>query len=124
MTKKTKIIIGIISSIGLIITTTIIICYAYIILKFSDFGGDFSPKIVDSIDSPNERYTMNIYFLDGGPISADSEIVEILDHKKNKKWNLYYENKGNLKEYKWINNNTVSINNKKINIHKEEYPVD
>lgn len=124
MTKKTKIIIGIISSIVLIITTTIIICYAYIILKFSDFGGDFSPKIVDSIDSPNERYTMNIYFLDGGPISADSEIVEILDHKKNKKWNLYYENKGNLKEYKWINNNTVSINNKKINIHKEEYPVD
>lgn len=124
MKKKTKIIIGIISSIVLIITTTIIICYAYIILKFSDFGGDFSPKIVDSIDSPNERYTMNIYFLDGGPISADSEIVEILDHKKNKKWNLYYENKGNLKEYKWINNNTVSINNKKINIHKEEYPVD
>ena len=124
MTEKSKIIIGIISSIGLIITTTIIICYAYIILKFSDFGGDFSPKIVDSIDSPNERYTMNIYFLDGGPISADSEIVEILDHKKNKKWNLYYENKGNLKEYKWINNNTVSINNKKINIHKEEYPVD
>ena len=124
MTKKTKIIIGIISSIVLIITTTIIIYYAYIILKFSNFGGDFSPKIVDSIDSPNERYTMNIYFLDGGPISADSEIVEILDHKKNKKWNLYYENKGNLKEYKWINNDSININGETINIYKDTYHVD
>ena len=113
MTKKTKIIIGIISSIVLIITTTIIIYYAYIILKFSNFGGDFIPKIVASTDSPNKRYTINLYFIDGGPISANADRIEIVDNKNNKKWNIYYEYKRNIKEYKWIDNERILINGKK-----------
>ena len=112
-------------AIGIFVASVVLIYFVYIALKigfaFATIGGDSIPKITDSVNSPNERYTMNIYFIDGGPISADVDRIEIVDNKNNEKWEIYYEYKGNLKKYSWIDNDNVSINDDKINIHKDKY---
>ena len=99
----------------------IVVMYVCILINSVQLKGLPKGEKIYQIDSPNKTYTMNIYFIDGGPISADADRIEIVDNKNNKKWNIYYQYKGNLKKYSWIDNDNVSINGNKINIHKDKY---
>ena len=121
MKKNTKIIIGIVSFLAIVIVSTILIYWAHIIIEFSKLGGDFEPKIIQSVDSPNKKYTMHIYYIDGGPISADTFIVYIYDNKKKKEYEIYYGYNEKFNSSEWIDNKNVVINGRKLNIYKDKY---
>lgn len=83
----------------------------------------FLPKgiLIESRNSPNGVYIMNAYKIDGGPISADAIRVEIINKKKNKKKNIYWCYPKSEVSIKWLNDETVEINEIKLNIKKEKY---
>ena len=61
-----------------------LIMYVCLLIKGENLEGLPKGELVASTDSPNKRYTMNLYFIDGGPISANADRIEIVDNKNNK----------------------------------------
>jgi len=101
----------------------VIICLTFLIGYFiSDkMIGLPKGKIVKSEISFDKKHTMNAYFIYGGPISADAIRVEIVDNDTHKKRNIYWKDKENSISIKWLDNNTVEVNGRKINIFNDYY---
>lgn len=76
---------------------------------------------IQSIDSPNGAYTMNIYLVEGGSISADAIRVEIETLETGKRRNIYYSYPENSVAAKWEDNNNIKINDIQLNIHRDKY---
>ena len=76
---------------------------------------------VYSIDSPNNKHSLNMYIIDGGSISSDAIRGEIVNNQNGKKYNIYWGYKEKIEEVLWINNDYVKINGIKLNIHKDKY---
>ena len=63
---------------------------------------------------------MNVFFIDGGPISADAIRVEI-QNENGETRNIYYSYPTSSVDAIWIDNDNVKINNIRLNIHKDSY---
>lgn len=88
----------------------------------------FLPKgeLLYTIDSPNDYYRANIYYVEGGNISADGVRVEVV-HNKSKK-NIYWsypetwsETEQWIYDIKWIDSNTININGVTLDVNKQKY---
>lgn len=76
---------------------------------------------MESIDSPNGEYTMKSYRYSGGATVDWSCRVEIIYKKVDKKVNIYWKYHEKDVKMKWLDNDTVEVNNIKLNIHKDYY---
>lgn len=73
--------------------------------------------------SPNETYELEIFRNNGGATTSYA-ILGILHKQSNSKYsrNIYWENRQEDAEVEWIDDNTVIINNKRIeNVEKDKY---
>lgn len=68
-----------------------------------------------SSNSPNKVYVFNAYISGGGATSGSCVRGEIINTKTLKKRNIYWDYYLNMVKVKWINNESLIINNKKIN---------
>ncbi len=80
--------------------------------------GNFCEEII----SPNQKYALKSYIIDSNSsITADSTRVEFINYDTGKKYNIYY----NYPEYhidmKWIDNEIVEINGKRLNVFEDTY---
>ena len=80
-------------------------------------AGDF----LAAYESSSGEYTINIYLCDGGATTDYSIRGELLINATGFRKNVYW----NYHEYdavvKWVDNETVTINNHTLNIHNEVY---
>lgn len=80
-------------------------------------AGDY----LKSLDSPNHNYTLNAYRYSGGATMDWTLRVEVVNNKdgncRNIYWN-YHESEANMK---WLSNEIVKINNKKLNVKMDKY---
>lgn len=73
--------------------------------------------------SPNETYELEIFRNNGGATTSYA-ILGVLHKQSNSKYsrNIYWENRQEDAEVEWIDDNTVIINNKRIeNVEKDKY---
>ncbi|MCR2033421.1 DUF5412 domain-containing protein [Anaerofustis stercorihominis] len=72
--------------------------------------------------SPSHKYTFNAYLCDGGATTDYAIRGEIIDNNTGKKRNIYWDYRVNIVKSKWINDNSIVINGKKINdVKKDKY---
>jgi len=77
---------------------------------------------ISSHDSPDGKHTINMYLIMGEHATvADSIRGELVNNTNNKKKNIYWRYAENYADVEWVNNDTVIINGKKLNIHKDVY---
>lgn len=109
-----------------IIRIILIIFISVLILLFfynKMFNMNKLPKgeYVDSLKSPNEKYVLNAYKYSGGATVDWALRVEVENLETGKKKNIYWNYHEKEAEWEWIDNDTVIINNHKLNIHKDSY---
>lgn len=78
-------------------------------------GGD----LLEESFSPNKQYILKAYRIDGGALSADSVRVELINDGNVK--NIYFNYPENNVKITWLNETTVEINGKQLNILKDKY---
>ncbi|QCT07816.1 hypothetical protein E5Z56_10825 [Ruminococcus bovis] len=79
--------------------------------------GDF----LESSVSPNKNYTVNAYLF-GGNATTDYAIrCEVVYNSSGKTRNIYWNYHEDTVDMKWIDENTIDINNHRINVIDESY---
>lgn len=94
-----------------------------LILFFSRCGMDNLPKgdFIESSVSPNKNYTVNAYLF-GGNATTDYAIrCEVVYNSSGKTRNIYWNYHEDTVDMKWIDENTIDINNHRINVIDESY---
>lgn len=77
-------------------------------------------EYIESVVSPDGYYTLKSYRYGGKAIMDDWSLrVELVNNKTNKTINIYYKYHENESNIKWIDKQTVKINNNVLNIHKD-----
>lgn len=74
---------------------------------------------IKSIISPDKEKIVNVYFIDGGPISSNAIRIEIESIKNEIVKNIYYDYYSytkNMVKVKWIDNNNILINSEIIKV--------
>ncbi|WP_237721518.1 DUF5412 family protein [Paenisporosarcina sp. TG20] len=94
-----------------------------ILLSLVLFLGVLSVLIAEDLiktsESPKDKYTINLYLVNGG--AASSLLVKgILDGPLWCKKTIYNKNNMDHADVEWIDNDTVSINNRVLNLKKGE----
>ncbi|MHA6259251.1 DUF5412 family protein [Sporosarcina sp. CAU 1771] len=72
--------------------------------------------------SPSGDYTVKAYLANGGATVAFAVRGEVIYHqKKEKKKNIYWAYRKEDAEITWIDEHTVSINGRKLDVRKDVY---
>ena len=98
----------------------IIMFYLALLLGYLLLGDDCAKEQLEIVKSPNGKYKIVTYRVNCGATVDFSVIGELCTKDNNCKeiYDCYHESESNVY---WINNKTVSINNKVLNIHKDKY---
>lgn len=91
--------------------------------KFGTLSGLSGGEKIDSINSPQKTYTLNIYRHNGGATTSYAIRGELISNKKkimNKK-NIYWNYREETANVKWLDDDTVIINNHKLNVKTDTY---
>ena len=98
------------------------ICFLLIFI-LAGCGMNNLPKteLLGKYDSPDSKHTINIY-LGNGHATVDFSIVgELVDNSTKRIKNIYFAYHEYEATVKWIDNETVIINDHKLNIYKDKY---
>ncbi|WML46734.1 DUF5412 family protein [Neobacillus sp. PS3-34] len=117
--KKTLLIFGVI--LIPIILIILLVClyryYAYYPLqKINPKGEELAAHSI----SPNRQYDVKVYRSSGGA-TVSWTLRGVVHNNKNDKTRIIYWNEGEKAQINWVNNTTVIINGKKINVIKGSY---
>ena len=79
-----------------------------------------SEELLESVPSPDGKYTIKTYLINCGATVDWSVRADLCDENNKCKeiYNCYHENESSVQ---WIDNETISINNKTLNIYKDKY---
>lgn len=109
-----------ISTVLIAIIAAALICVYHFFFSTAAIKGE---KFVGEYPSPNSTYTVEIYQNDGGA-TTDYAVLGVLCKKSDSSYhrNIYWENHTDSAEVKWLDDDTVVINGKKIqNVLKDKY---
>lgn len=116
-TAKKKIAI---SAVLIAIIAVVLICVYHFFFSTAAIEGE---KFVSEYPSPNSTYTVEIYQNDGGATTGYATLG-VLRKKSDSSYsrNIYWENHTESAEVKWLDDDTVVINGRKIeNVLKNKY---
>ncbi|MBQ5815917.1 MAG: DUF5412 domain-containing protein [Oscillospiraceae bacterium] len=78
-------------------------------------------ELIATQSSPNGAYTVNAYLCDGGATVDYAIRCEIVTNETGQKRNIYWNYKEETAEISWIDDTTVKINDKTLNILTDHY---
>lgn len=121
MVLKSKTKKKIVISAALIVTVAVVlICIYHFFFSTAAIKGE---KLMGEYPSPNSTYTVEIYQNDGGATNGYATLG-VLRKKSDSSYarNIYWENNTDSAEAQWLDDNTVTINGRKIpNVLKDKY---
>lgn len=80
--------------------------------------------LIHSLPSPTKDYVLNVYGGKRENLNLNFVRAEVIFNTKKRKKakNIYWQlNQSDINHIDWIDNDTVAIDNLKINIHKDHY---
>lgn len=110
----------------LIVLTVLAICFSTVFISFFIFSGlniGISQKNNDEIFllssySPDEKYELSAYRTEpGATVDYSVKVYLIKNNERKLIYNAYHESEVTIV---WVDNETVSINDKKLNLSKDE----
>lgn len=116
-----KITLFVLTQIFALIIGCAIMMFLALILGYFLFGDICAKEQLEIVDSPNKNYKIVTYRENCGGATVDFAVVGELcteDHKCKEIYDCYHEQDSYVY---WIDNETVSINNKILNIIKDKY---
>lgn len=119
MKRRLKIILLVIS-IPIILTMSLlgIFVYKFFISIESLPKGEF----LTEESSPDGKYTLKAYVTNGGATTSYAIRGELVfNEKSGKPKNIYWNYREEDAEISWLDNDTVIINNRTLNVPKEKY---
>ena len=82
-------------------------------------------ELIESIVSPDNRHTMDIYLYNGGATMDWSTIIYIVDNTSGNERELYFQyHEKEPNEAVWVDSQTVRINGMELNIDNDYYRSD
>ena len=124
LTKASKVFIIYISLVVLLIGVVAIIEIREEILWRQELAKMGKPghELIKSIDSPDNRHTMDIYLYNGGATMDWSTIIYIVDNTSGNERELYFQyHEQEPNEAVWIDSQTVRINGMELDIEQDKY---
>ena len=76
---------------------------------------------VESYDSPNSNYTINIYLCNGGATTDFAIRGELIDNLNEEEKNIYWGYHEDEADVNWIDEENVVINGRTLNVLKDVY---
>ena len=78
-------------------------------------------EFVNSYESPDSNFTINIYLCNGGATTDFAIRGELVDNHNTTKKNIYWGYHEEEADVNWIDENTVIINGRTLNVLKDVY---
>ncbi len=78
-------------------------------------------ELLHTYPSPNEEYQINIYLCDGGATTDWSIRGELVECQTGLSKNIYWCYHEKDADVQWIDNETVTINGRELQIHSDVY---
>ena len=78
-------------------------------------------EFIGSYDSPTSNYTVNIYLCGGGATIDFALRGELVDNHNNNRKNIYWGYHEDEADVNWIDEETVVINSRTLNVLKDVY---
>lgn len=92
--------------------------YSFFISMESLPEGDY----LSEESSPDGKYTLKAYVTNGGATTSYAVRGELVFNEKNGKTkNIYWDYREETAEISWVDEDTVIINNRTLNVPKEKY---
>lgn len=106
----------------LIIVVLIFIVIAWFInWAFFDIQRINGQEYLTESTSPNGTYTVITYLNNGGATTDYSVLGIVKNNKNDKTKNIYWEYHCDKSDMKWINDETIKINGKTLNVNNDIY---
>jgi hypothetical protein len=104
-----------------ILTIIAIAIYALIFRLFISM--DYLPKgdLMESFESPDRTYVVNMYLTNCGATCAYAVRGELIDSARSTKRNIYFKYKEQRAEVTWLDADTVVINGIELDVPHERY---
>lgn len=105
----------------LVITSVVLVGLYYLLIYLFFYSTIILPKgqLISEISSPDKKNVAKVYLVETEELCTR---VEVASYGENNGRMIYWSwNEGNNPNVKWIDNNTIFINNKTLNIHKDKY---
>lgn len=116
--KKEARLIVLCSLIGLMCFIVFISCMNYFFFSMYHLP---EGELMDTVYSPDESYIINSYLTDGGATVASSVRCEVVTVSTGQRRNIYWQYRCKTSEIVWIDETTVSINGKELNVITDSY---
>ena len=89
---------------------------------FFDMGRLPEGEFIAEATSPNGQYTVKIYVTNGGATTSDAVRGELnFNQEKRKPKNIYWQYRMDTASIKWLDDDTVIINNIELDVQNETY---
>lgn len=103
----------------LLIKLVIVLMLIFGIYKvFYDIDTITGGTYLSSVNSPDNRYILKAYFIDGGSLNGNGIRVELINSETKKIKNIYFNYPENDVKMQWIDKDTVIINDITLDINK------
>lgn len=76
---------------------------------------------INSVSSPDNRYTVTAYLNNGGATTSYAVLGKVKDNRTGIKRNIYWQNRCDEAEIEWLDETTVIINGIELNVKKDIY---
>ena len=114
--RKAKIIAVLVS---VILVAVVITSALYI--KFFTIWGIKGQKPINSVSSPDGRYTVTAYLNDGGATTSYCVLAAVKDNKTGFERNIYWQEDVDVAYIDWVDETTVIINAAELDVQKDTY---
>ncbi|MGQ9557531.1 MAG: DUF5412 family protein [Desulfurispora sp.] len=103
-----------------VVIWTIFICT---LTYFAFFSMNRLPegRFIKQIISPDGKYVINFYLVNGGATTSYSIRGELLSNRNREKKNIYWEYRTDSVNAEWLDEKTVLINGHRLNIPSDVY---
>ncbi|MCX7709726.1 MAG: DUF5412 domain-containing protein [Clostridia bacterium] len=98
-----------------------LLTYAYY-WAFIDMGRLPKGKLISEAQSPDGTYTIKAYLSDGGATTSYAVLGELnFNTIKKKPQNIYWNYREDFANIKWVDNDTVMINDHTLNVPADRF---
>ena len=78
-------------------------------------------EYITELTSPDESYTVTTYLNNGGATTDYAVLGTLKNNKNNKTKNIYWQYHCEKADIEWLDNETVEINGKELNVKDDIY---
>lgn len=114
--RKIKIITALVS---IILVAVAIPTVLYV--KLFTIWGIKGQEPINSVSSPDNRYTVTAYLNSGGATTSYCVLAAVKDNKTGFERNIYWQEDVNVAYIDWVDNTTVIINAVELDVKKDSY---